>query len=359
MNYSHGNTPIYVNLNKYLIFCINEYFSLNELIEIRKIKSKIKSHMMHLECYKLFRCYIQIINDFPMNPINLINLILSNELESIIDAYSNDFCYKERYNLFQNLLNFYIKDLTTLKLESELKECDIERLVALLEFNLCNIKKIRLKIKISQELLCKLTSRINYFTSLNNFTIVNNSDLALNILTNIKKNKIKILKLLYNFLLDKNINILTNFIQNNNFLTSIDLSNNFFNLESLKILCNCINSTHITKLNLSGNNIGDMGIKFFQTLLSYNKTIKKINLSSNEIGEEGAKIIGESLKTNKYISHLNLKYNHLGDEGVKIIIETAKLNTNLKYLNLNQNKIQSRKKISETLTNKMKIVIKF
>jgi Ran GTPase-activating protein (RanGAP) involved in mRNA processing and transport len=84
--------------------------------------------------------------------------------------------------------------------------------------------------------------------------------------------------------------------------------------DRLEFLCESIkNSTSVTVVDLSKNNIGHEGMKEISEMLKINQSIKSLDLSSNEFGTQGAKYLGESLKLNKTLKKLNLMGNLIED----------------------------------------------
>src|SRR5690349_13761444 len=57
----------------------------------------------------------------------------------------------------------------------------------------------------------------------------------------------------------------------------------------LSISTALINNTSLTKLDLSGNNIGDIGAKFISNALQSNNVLTGLNLSENYFRENGIK----------------------------------------------------------------------
>lgn len=97
-------------------------------------------------------------------------------------------------------------------------------------------------------------------------------------------------------------------------------------------------------LNLSNNNVSDMGVK---SLSQINHSILRVlDLSSNEITDLGAQYLNEMLKTYQTLIFLGLSFNKIGDQGVQLLSNTlARQNTRLQELYLNGNQLISDKSI--------------
>ncbi|KAL1251879.1 hypothetical protein QQF64_019675, partial [Cirrhinus molitorella] len=79
------------------------------------------------------------------------------------------------------------------------------------------------------------------------------------------------------------------------------------------------NPSHLRKLNLSGNKLGDSGVKNLSDLLMNTQfKLEKLNLFYCSITEEQCLILTSALKSNpSHLRKLNLRRNKLGDSGVK------------------------------------------
>ena len=111
-------------------------------------------------------------------------------------------------------------------------------------------------------------------------------------------------------------------LQKNTYIKSIDLSNNQFNGDAVKFLCDI----NVKSLNVSGNLIGNEAYLF-----SKNQHIEEIFLEECEITDFAA---SEVLKNPK-LKKINLSSNGLGDEALKTLPNSSPL----EVIILNQNKI--------------------
>ncbi|XP_073731942.1 protein NLRC3-like [Misgurnus anguillicaudatus] len=114
---------------------------------------------------------------------------------------------------------------------------------------------------------------------------------------------------------------------------SVGLSNSNCKLELLKLIyCGVTyegcadltkalksNPSHLTELNLSWNNLGDSGVKLISVGLERpHFKIEKLKLEHCYITDEGCEALSLALIPNpSYLRHLNLSYNNLGDSGLK------------------------------------------
>ena len=92
-------------------------------------------------------------------------------------------------------------------------------------------------------------------------------------------------------------------------------------------------NTTITSVLLFNNKIGDGEAEAFaQALKDSNIAIERLDLTHNNIGNVGAKALAEGLKVNKTLTSLVLYENKIGNEGAKALAEGLKVNETLKSL---------------------------
>ncbi|XP_076828045.1 uncharacterized protein LOC143474464 [Brachyhypopomus gauderio] len=85
------------------------------------------------------------------------------------------------------------------------------------------------------------------------------------------------------------------------------------------------NPSHLRELHLSGNELGDSGVKQLSALLKHKDCkLQILRLSNCSIKEEGYKVLYSALKSNpsSHLTDLDLRGNDPGDSGVKILTET-------------------------------------
>ena len=63
---------------------------------------------------------------------------------------------------------------------------------------------------------------------------------------------------------------------------------------------------YVTKLNLTSNGLGDLGVIYLSYILRDNIAITDVNLSQNFIGVDGIRAICDLFKDNITINHLRL-----------------------------------------------------
>ncbi|XP_072131033.1 NACHT, LRR and PYD domains-containing protein 3-like [Mobula birostris] len=76
----------------------------------------------------------------------------------------------------------------------------------------------------------------------------------------------------------------------------------------------------LTELNLSGNKLGDSGVKLVSAALRCpDCRLQKLELSGVGLTDSGAEDLASALSTNPSLTELNLSGNKLGDSGVKLV----------------------------------------
>ena len=137
--------------------------------------------------------------------------------------------------------------------------------------------------------------------------------------------------------------------KNNDFCSRVILTKNNFGDMGIELLIEKIkNNSNIVELNLSSNNIGIKGgMIIFNYLLNQNSIIS-LDLSSkegiyrNRICAEGIKLIENVLKTNFYLERIDLSSNSIKNEGLKYIVNGLISNISLKDLILSNNEINEK-----------------
>ncbi|CAF3765315.1 unnamed protein product [Rotaria magnacalcarata] len=95
----------------------------------------------------------------------------------------------------------------------------------------------------------------------------------------------------------------------------------------------------ITELDLSSNEIGDIGAGCLARVLENSKTLLKLSLSNNRIGVKGIQYLIDALRTNETISRLDLVSNITDDTDVQQIFNLLQNNETITELDLSYNEI--------------------
>src|SRR3989338_5284810 len=100
------------------------------------------------------------------------------------------------------------------------------------------------------------------------------------------------------------------------------------------------NDSFLTRLPLSGNEIGDTGAAAMAQALSFNTILTTLNIELNKISDTGAAAIAQALKSNSSLTALQLHDNEIGNTGAVAIAQALSINSSLTTLNLKCNKIE-------------------
>ncbi|XP_051735724.1 NACHT, LRR and PYD domains-containing protein 12-like isoform X8 [Ctenopharyngodon idella] len=114
------------------------------------------------------------------------------------------------------------------------------------------------------------------------------------------------------------------------------------------------NPSHLRELNLSGNNLGDSGVKNLSDLLMNPQfKLEKLHLNRCSITEEQCVILTSALKSNpSHLRELDLSENNLGNTGVKHLCDVLKdSHCKLERLSLLNCGITDVSSITQSLTN--------
>ena len=91
-------------------------------------------------------------------------------------------------------------------------------------------------------------------------------------------------------------------------------------------------------INLSNEGINDDEVYLITVGLYNNRIVRKLDLSCNNIGEVGAAIISSCLKHNKTLKELNLSENKINSVGMSYFCKCVKYIPSLHYIDLNGNR---------------------
>lgn len=111
------------------------------------------------------------------------------------------------------------------------------------------------------------------------------------------------------------LDIIERFLQYNNRLKTLNLSNCFLKADTITQLCAGLKRNQsLEHLNLSHNLCKDIGANSMSEVLKKNKFLTKVDLANNKITSIGGKNLANSLKSNVTLKYLNLSDNELKDE---------------------------------------------
>ncbi|WP_375358583.1 hypothetical protein [Candidatus Tisiphia endosymbiont of Neophilaenus lineatus] len=119
---------------------------------------------------------------------------------------------------------------------------------------------------------------------------------------------------------------------------ALDLSNSKVQLD--KEILEAIIENPISELNLSSNNLGDVGAELVAGIIQ-NSKLKILKLSNNQIGSEGMGALSSAFDHNETVTDLDLSNNNLGDKGAEKVATLLANNSTITDLNLDNNEIRT------------------
>ena len=121
-------------------------------------------------------------------------------------------------------------------------------------------------------------------------------------------------------------------------LKYLNISYNSLGKNSCEILMNSLsnNSLKISTLNISGNNLGDELFSELLVAISSNNSINKLFISDNNLGRISSNVIGNFLKYDKKIKLLDVSKNNFDDEIIVFMLKGLIINSSLDILFLNE-----------------------
>ena len=126
----------------------------------------------------------------------------------------------------------------------------------------------------------------------------------------------------------------------NKTLTSLDISINEINDMGIEAIIEMIKTNRtLTSLDISSNVLNNEVVFHLAEALKVNKSLTILGISDNEIYDEGAIEIAEALKVNTSLTTLNMSHNNIGESGAIALKEAIKVNTSLMVLDITNNKI--------------------
>ena len=174
------------------------------------------------------------------------------------------------------------------------------------------------------------------------FKEISDPDARMEFLSNCLKenNIVQKLNLSNNDITDIGASLIGQAMEINRSLKILDISHNEFSDDGVTAISMYIrNNTFLQELDLSENKISDRGANEISDLIQYNKSLKVLDISCMCISDSGVTIISKYLENNRSLQVLNLSLNKITGIGAEKIAEALKKNITLQKLNITGNKI--------------------
>ena len=134
------------------------------------------------------------------------------------------------------------------------------------------------------------------------------------------------------------LDYIINGLKSNNSLGVLNLSNNHLGGRVMDKFAEALSESNLFELNVSWNKIGNEGCEFLSLLLSggYNGycTLTKLDISGNEITEVGISKLFAAVRVNSQLQHLNLKKNNFSTGLSENFLQFLQENITVEWLNM-------------------------
>ena len=122
-------------------------------------------------------------------------------------------------------------------------------------------------------------------------------------------------------------------------LMDLDLSKNQITDLGLKAIATSLMSNNSLKyLNLAQNKIKDEGLATFAEMLKDNEILHEVSFAQNVISNDGLTNLAQMLPYNKTLNHLDLSRNQFNDSGFEEFAKLMAENMGLEFLDIAKNK---------------------
>jgi hypothetical protein len=309
---------------------IYSYFTLNELIELKKVKQKFT---LSLVKYLPFLEYMKILKFKKVEPEEIVKTLenIENKMKDLI-LQNYFYLYENRWQVvldvatreiesviinasFRYQYNQKLRKLTILSNEKIFSEC----LHSFRDFiNLEHLILQNLEGKIFNDagdndlaLFCDFIQNSQFLYSLTLKHILTREVEITSIINAIALSKtIKEVYFKFNYP-ESNLFDLTKPLFTNNSLKKIKLrfDSSHKNKDEILKLCDSIRFTEVSNIDLSKNLLGDVSFIELTKVLAENTAIKQFSFSDNNIGSIGLENLALALKVNSCLEYLDLSYN--------------------------------------------------
>ena len=139
---------------------------------------------------------------------------------------------------------------------------------------------------------------------------------------------------------DNGATFISAFLYSNGVVQKLDLSyNNIANIGTVSISECLKNNNTLRELNISHNTISNNGITYIVKGLQTNTTLQKLDVSNNNLSDYAALVFSDYLKDKNTIQELNISHNKISNNGIISIAKGMQANFTLKLLDISHNKV--------------------
>ncbi|XP_060576272.1 leucine-rich repeat-containing protein 74B-like isoform X2 [Ruditapes philippinarum] len=147
-----------------------------------------------------------------------------------------------------------------------------------------------------------------------------------------------------NYIGHDGIRNLCEMLKENDIITCLDLSDNNLDSYAAEMIASVfkVNDT-LTDLKLSGNSFKEHDAESFAAMLNVGQFtgLRNLDLSHNDLGDIGGQILGHAIGDNETLTHLNLAWNQIRKSGISCIAKGIGENNSLLVLDLTSNGVDN------------------
>ena len=164
-----------------------------------------------------------------------------------------------------------------------------------------------------------------------------------NLFTSLRGIMLEKLDISYNDIGDIGITVIAESLENNSSLRELDLSYNLICEDGVSALATALRNPNsaLKNLYIQFNSIRDIGVIALSSVLRHpNSKLEKLDISYNSIGDIGINALANALENNSTIKELDLSHNSIGDIGVIALSSVLRHpNSKLEKLDIENNSI--------------------
>lgn len=154
---------------------------------------------------------------------------------------------------------------------------------------------------------------------------------------------------------DEGMRALSNYLIVNSSVTCLDLTNcaiGPLGCEFIGNIFGALSRNMILKLKVDYNDIGDKGLEMLAAGLRINSTLTSLSLAFCNIGQDAARYLMEIVINQKgQLKELNLQGNHLRNYGVSILFRGLTVNNTIENLDLTDNQFGEEESVLQSFKN--------
>lgn len=141
---------------------------------------------------------------------------------------------------------------------------------------------------------------------------------------------------------DDGARLLGEFLEKNRQVEALELRGNAISSEGFVNICEGLfGNNSLKSFSVEWNNIGSgtRGVEMLADFIAQNNSLEYLDLRNNKLNTSAAPSISEIVRNTISLSTLDLRWNELGNHGAKAILEALETNSKIQYIELGGNNI--------------------